>query len=370
MKILFLCGSLEPGKDGVGDYTRRLSGALLRKGHDAQIISLCDKHVDAVVSETQEIEATQVSVHRIPRKTSYHKRVRITKEIIDKNKPDWISLQYVPNSFNPKGLPFWLLWFLKQFNGKYKRHIMFHELARPGKSNLKKAIRTVQLALLKQLVFKLEPNVVHTHIPYYLSILKKLKINAKPLPLFSNICKVTYSIVERKDVFRVGLFSKIEATKNIAFLLKNLVRALANENKTLEIVLLGGSQTKLEKFIEKLKSYDIKAKTIALGFLSPNEVSMELQKLNLGISPVPVHVLGKSGSVAAFIANGVPLVVTESKTTLGLNKLGFLSQYEKEYVITKYDQPDILLKPKKHQEIDNLTTAVDTIITDLKLKKN
>jgi hypothetical protein len=24
IKILFICGSLEPGKDGVGDYTRRL----------------------------------------------------------------------------------------------------------------------------------------------------------------------------------------------------------------------------------------------------------------------------------------------------------------------------------------------------------
>lgn len=26
MTILFLCGSLEPGRDGVGDYTRRLAG--------------------------------------------------------------------------------------------------------------------------------------------------------------------------------------------------------------------------------------------------------------------------------------------------------------------------------------------------------
>ena len=215
MKILFFCGSLQPGKDGVGDYARRLSGALIQKGHDAQVISLCDKDADAFVSETQEVEATQVSVHRIPQRTSYHKRLRITKEIIDKNKPDWISLQYVPNSFNPKGLPFWLLWFLKQFDGKYKRHIMFHELARPEKSNLTKALRVIQIALLKQLVLKLKPNVVHTHTPNYLSILGNLKINAKPLPLFSNISKVTYSFVGKKDVFRVGFFSKIEATKKI-----------------------------------------------------------------------------------------------------------------------------------------------------------
>ena len=43
MKILFFCGSAEPGKDGVGDYTRRLCGELLRIGHETQILSLFDR---------------------------------------------------------------------------------------------------------------------------------------------------------------------------------------------------------------------------------------------------------------------------------------------------------------------------------------
>ena len=30
MNLLFICGSLEPGKDGVGDYIRRLSSELLQ----------------------------------------------------------------------------------------------------------------------------------------------------------------------------------------------------------------------------------------------------------------------------------------------------------------------------------------------------
>jgi hypothetical protein len=33
MKLLFLRGSIEPGKDGVGDYTCRLCGALIAEGH-------------------------------------------------------------------------------------------------------------------------------------------------------------------------------------------------------------------------------------------------------------------------------------------------------------------------------------------------
>ena len=44
MKIVFLCGSLEPGRDGVGDYTRMLAAEIIRKGHNAAIVALADKY--------------------------------------------------------------------------------------------------------------------------------------------------------------------------------------------------------------------------------------------------------------------------------------------------------------------------------------
>mgnify|MGYP003474349261 CR=1 FL=1 len=44
MKILFICGSLEPGKDGVGDYTRRFCGELLKMNYEVQILSINDLH--------------------------------------------------------------------------------------------------------------------------------------------------------------------------------------------------------------------------------------------------------------------------------------------------------------------------------------
>ena len=37
MKIAFLCGSLEPWRDGVGDYTRRLAGDLQACGHQVLV---------------------------------------------------------------------------------------------------------------------------------------------------------------------------------------------------------------------------------------------------------------------------------------------------------------------------------------------
>ena len=111
MKILFICGSIEPGKDGVGDYTRRLCGELIRIGHEVQILSLCDFQVASFISDSQETEAKKVVANRIPKATSNKQRILWSQDVLNKFEPDWISLQYVPYSFNPKGLPFWFLLF-------------------------------------------------------------------------------------------------------------------------------------------------------------------------------------------------------------------------------------------------------------------
>ena len=119
MKILFLCGSIEPGKDGVGDYTRRLSGELLRNGHKVKIISLMDNNVNTYKEEIQITDNNlAINTKRIPKESSIAERKAYVKQILNEEGVDWISLQYVPHSFNDKGLPFWLPNFLKQFKGK------------------------------------------------------------------------------------------------------------------------------------------------------------------------------------------------------------------------------------------------------------
>ena len=47
MKIVFICGSAQPGKDGVGDYVRLLALSLLKMGHQAAIVAYNDKFVSA-----------------------------------------------------------------------------------------------------------------------------------------------------------------------------------------------------------------------------------------------------------------------------------------------------------------------------------
>ena len=108
MKIAFLCFSLEPGRDGVGDYTLRLVKELIGIGHHVYLIALKDRWIDELILETTGTSDSAYTILRIPSLWDEKKQFRIAKEHINKFDPDWISLQYVIFGFHPKGLPFGL----------------------------------------------------------------------------------------------------------------------------------------------------------------------------------------------------------------------------------------------------------------------
>lgn len=189
MDILFICGSAEIGNDGVGDYTRRLCGMLLRAGHKAQILSLCDKTI-FFTSENQITEKTTVRAHRIPVTTDNKQRLAWVERILKDFQPDWISLQFVPYSFNPKGLPFWLPSFLKKIRGNHKWHIMFHELwlGIDAESSFKhKCIGKVQQIITKKIIQNTKAQSVNTQNKLYQFFLHSHNINAEVLPICGNI---------------------------------------------------------------------------------------------------------------------------------------------------------------------------------------
>jgi hypothetical protein len=67
VKIVFLCASLEPGRDGVGDYTRHLASECVRRGHECTAIALHDPHVN---NEFETVE-DGVTVVRFPATESW-----------------------------------------------------------------------------------------------------------------------------------------------------------------------------------------------------------------------------------------------------------------------------------------------------------
>ncbi|RZK45172.1 MAG: glycosyltransferase family 1 protein [Hymenobacter sp.] len=330
MNIVLLCGSLEPGRDGVGDYVRRLAEELRCQGQQAAGLALYDPFI------TQEIDCTaaadtEVPVLRLPASWSAGRRFRRAQQWLKEFQPTWVSLQFVPYAFHPKGLPLFLGHRLHSVLPAGARvHIMMHEAwvgAEPGTGLKRQLLRQLQKTLIKNLIAKLQPAVMHTHLPIYRTRLERLGWQVKPLPLFSNIpvqpVKQSHS---EPGVVRVGVFSQADTSGPFVDFLTSLATHVAQHRQRCQVLLIGGEPTKMQALGACLETHaELKGQVYYTGFMQPAQLSIALQTCQLGLTPVPRHGLGKSGSVAAFLAHGIPVaapVVHHGSTAVNI---GFFS---------------------------------------------
>ena len=300
MNILFICGSAEPSKDGVGDYTRQLCGELLRAGQEVQILSLCDHQVTCFTFEYQEVGGVKVQINRIPKLTSNNQRFIWSQEVLNNVQPDWISLQFVPYSFNPKGLPFWLPSFLMKLKGNHKWHIMFHELwlGIDLESSFKnKCIGKLQQLIIKKLVNKIHPNFINTQNQLYQLHLKSYDIVADILPICSNIPLT--AVKKNVNIFtQFVLFGTIHPGAPFKDFIEELVTKTNEHSKPIKFVFIGKNGIELFDYTTILEnhaiSYDV------LGIQSEKEISQVLVDSDYGISTTPYFQTEKSGVYAAY----------------------------------------------------------------------
>lgn len=332
MKIIFICGSIEPGNDGVGDYTRRLSGELIRFGHEVQIISLSDKQVKSFVVENQEIEKTIVNVRRIPIFTNNKQRLALTQKVLNEIQPDWISLQFVPFSFHPKGIPFWISDFLMKLKGNHQWHIMFHELWIGMDSDASVKSRFIGF-LQKQLILKIlkvkEKIIINTQTDLYKSKIAELGYKADILPLFSNIIKNIPSNIEPKKKeleLRFCIFGSIHYGAPVEKFIHELKQVLlsSNDKKELKFVFIGNCGVAVEKWKKVLLANNINFEIT--GFVSDQEICVLLSSCQYGVSTTPYILCQKSGSVAAMFDHQLPVIcVARNWIVDGFNKGKFLN---------------------------------------------
>jgi hypothetical protein len=325
MKILFLCGSLENQKDGVGDYTRNLAGAIIKKGNVCQIVALMDKGSLEDTHEIQKIDGVEIEVLRLPYENGFHQNAKSTMQLVESFNPDWISLQYVPFSFHHKGMPFGFHNALLPLLRNRNFHIMFHELwvGISVISPLKhKILGFFQQRIAKQIINKSKPlSITTTNILYDL-VLNKANIKPTVLPLFSNISKVEannnyfnslltqYNITDPSSCYFVGVFGTIYPQANIEDELMNLYES-KEKNKKIVFLHFGRIGVYGKKELERLKDHFIgMIQFIELGELPSDKVSTILQKLHIGISCTPSQHVGKSGVYAALKLHGVDVVMS------------------------------------------------------------
>lgn len=319
MKLIFLCGSLEPGRDGVGDYSRRLACELIRKSHEVAIIALNDRVITFLYSGLQSSNGVDVPVLRLPASMDEKERFSHAGDYIRQFGPEWVSLQYVPFSFEKRGLPFTFSKHLKSLGSNIKWHFMFHELwvGLYGYSTLKlKMLGLMQKVIIKQMLAAINPESVTTSIGIYKKNLGWKEVNL--IPLFSNIpvAGISQEDARQPDSLTAIHFGSFTGALDDYQRQVDFLTAIGEKTgKTVCLEIIGNGGHYKEKALDISRRAFGDENVIDCGFLSEESISNHLLRADIGISRADYTLFGKSGSAMAMLEHGLPLLLRGKRPT-------------------------------------------------------
>lgn len=338
--MVILAGCLEPGRDGVGDYTHGFAVEAVAARVPVMTVALADRFVSTATRQVRE----GVPELRLPAGTAWSDRLDRLRTELDEFDPDWISLQFVPYSFHPRGWVHGLARRLRpllarpaqkgQRKADRQLHVMFHELwlgIGADASWKHRAEGRWQRWLILSFLRALRPSVVHTSSPMYASILHQAGVQASVLPLFGSIpldappaereeaeawwigelAAMNLPAAQRQDWWVFAVFGSIHREWWPGDLFAALLAQPAPQRRQLALVAIGRSGAAGDEVLQRLKQ-DFTGKIVFrdLGEQSPTRVATVFRQLDFGISTSPWSLIGKSSAAAAMREHGVPVIVT------------------------------------------------------------
>ena len=333
MKISFVVSCYTPGKDGVGDYVRRLVGALHEQGHRCQIIAVADRY--ALTSDTSNIRTASDApdIVRINWTDWCQNRLEPARAGIKAFAPDWVSLQMVCFGYAHRGLLFdaqrRLLGLVRGLVAR--RHMMWHEAwagAGVGSPLRHRVLGLLQRRLLARFQQRWAALATHTSNEGYRQLLATIGVDAKILPLFGGLPVVPVHrelarnlLLDRlclpctgdSNRWIAGVFGSIPPEWEDVPALASIGAQVAASGHQLVMVQLGRAGPAGELVWQRVaEELTPQITFLRIGETDESSLSMYLSALDFGISTTPWIVSGKSSTNAALIERGVPVVVTRN----------------------------------------------------------
>jgi hypothetical protein len=325
MKIAFLSNCLEPGKDGVGDYTRLLARECSKRQHSCLLIALNDSFVNSAREETED----GVKIVRFGQNVAWARRFAEATKILAAFAPDWFSLQFVCYGYDHKGINPSLARRLKTLVGSVPLQIMFHELwigTELGATVKHRLIGSVQKHFVIRMIGMLRPKIVQTSIPAYLHLLRKNGVIASQLSLFGNVPiqsrrgdlwiypalqrnGIQISEGNRDNYWLFGIFGTLHSIWPPEPLFGYLRNAALRAKKRIVLISIGRLGAGKELWDSIARKYANEFHFCCLRERSPQELSEFFNTIDYGIATTPYAIINKSGAVAAMVEHGVPVVV-------------------------------------------------------------
>ncbi len=342
MRIAFVFGCAEPGKDGVGDYARCLAASCASLGHECLLVAINDRHCDESTEQFQQAHGVELRCVRLSPTDSWSRRAAIARRALDEHRTEVVSLQFVPYALHPRGLVGSLSAVLKSVVTDRSVQVMLHEIwigserAAPWRRRL---VGLPQRRGIKALLRRLSPAIVHTSNDAYAALLDRHGVPARVLPLFGNIeiepapagdwlakqlteAGVAPSLATDRDrTWRLGIFGTLHPQWQPESLMSYLQQAARRAARELVIVHAGRPGAGVSVWRDLQRSHGTRHTLVSLGERAPSDISCFLQGIDFGIALTPWQLAGKSGTVASMIEHGVPVIVPRDDVDYGFEGL-------------------------------------------------
>lgn len=300
MHILFITNNLPPAIDGVGDYTVNLARTFAAHGHRVTIVC---RHREGVRTDYN-----GVTVLPIVNGWNASAGTQIA-EVVRSHGVDVVSLQYVPHSFHPKGLPLGLVIAMRRVRKTGVKVMIFcHEVRVFG---LPMSVRNILLeaatGFVSHMVLR-QADVVATSIEYYAQLIRDLGTKKKVgiVPIASNIPLANLPHDERLSLRRkvadddeiiVAFFGIRDTAKSVS-----AIEKLTAEGIRIKSLFIGKTPAGADTS-RPVNAY-------RTGILEPEELAAYLSLPDVLVIPESSSFgcCFKSGSLAAAIQNGVAVL--------------------------------------------------------------
>lgn len=321
LRICLIAGSLERGRDGVGDYTRCLAEEAIRRDASCRMLAIADRHVRDTVIE----RGNAVDVMRLPFAMPWRTRIRLAADFLHEPSSDWVSLQFVPYSFDDRGFAGAAVRAIRGLAGRARLHVMLHEIWIDGSASLgKRLVSAAQRRAIRRLCAHPDA-LIHTSNRTYQAVLETHGVRARVLPLFGSIPIAVGAVswlapvlaaagcdalTGRRDGWWLfAIFGALHTVWPPLPLLADLQSAAEAVGKRVALISIGRIGRGEELWNEMVATHGHRVSMVRLGEQPEHRISQVLQTVDYGIATTPLQLLGKSATVAAMFDHGLPVVV-------------------------------------------------------------
>lgn len=328
MKLLFVCASLRPGHDGVGDYVHRLATACGARGHGCTIIALHDPHVDIASDATH----GALRLIRLPAAQPWSERIAAVHTDLRRIAPDWVSWQFVAYGFHPRGfLPAVLLENAGALRGS-RCHVMMHELwlgLERGARLRDRGLGWLQRRGVVCWLDGLDPDLVHTSNVTYAEVLRREGYETGVLGLFGNVAvaepnhdaaspfapwlHVGVRPGERPPLIGVT-FGTLHPQWRPGATIDWWHATARRLGRAPALLAVGRTGDQASAHLTRFRESGIQV--AETGERDAANVSHLLAAADFGVAPHPWALIGKSGAAAAMLDHGLPVLVPRNEWTL------------------------------------------------------